>query len=382
MAVLALSVALAVLAIYAAVLAARLAGSRREAARLRAQLARHAEEMQSLRRADAELLERLPDPLIVLDAGRNVRRANAAARGAFGADIGAVLRHPGLRAAIDRALAERGAHAAELSLPVPVAHEVHAEVVALEPPLADGGRILAVLSDRTPERAAERMRADFVANASHELRTPLASLIGFIDTLRGPAADDAPAQRRFLAIMAEQAARMGRLIDDLLALSRIELSEHLPPAGRVDPGALLASLAAMFEPRFAERGVRLDLAVPTGLAEVGGDADQLAQVLQNLLENALIHGGEGKLIRLSAMSEAGGVRIAVADAGPGIGRHHLPRLTERFYRVDNARSRAAGGTGLGLAIVKHIVGRHRGRLHIDSTEGKGTTVSVWLPPAR
>ncbi len=167
-----------------------------------------------------------------------MRRANAAARAAFGADMAAVVRHPVLRAAIEQAFANQGTpHSAELTLPVPVRRDVQATVLVMDPPLADGGHAIAVLSDRTRERAVERMRADFVANASHELRTPLASLIGFIDTLRGPAADDPPAQQRFLGIMAEQAQRMNRLIDDLLSLSRIELTEHQPPSERVDLGA-------------------------------------------------------------------------------------------------------------------------------------------------
>ena len=349
------------------------------------------------RRADEAIVERLPDPLIVLGADHAVRRANATARGAFGDDLQAVLRHPGLRGAIDRALSLGDAQTAELMLPAPVPREVDARVIPMDPPLGDGGQTLVVLSDRTRERAVERMRADFVANASHELRTPLASLIGFIETLRGPAAEDKPAQQRFLAIMAEQAARMNRLIDDLLSLSRIELMEHQPPSERLDLGILLPRLVAGFEPRLVGRRVKLDVAVPTGLPPVTGDADQLAQVVQNLLENAVKYGREGGTVRLQVeradRNSAGtapsdrrwpsrpGVVLTVADQGVGIPRQHLPRLTERFYRVDTGRSRAAGGTGLGLAIVKHVVNRHRGQLLIESEEGVGTTVSVWLPQA-
>ncbi|MEO8715163.1 MAG: ATP-binding protein [Acetobacteraceae bacterium] len=386
MLIVALSVAVLALAVWAGLLAVRLRGAAREAARLRLLIARRAEELAALRRADGAVLERLPDPLIVLDAERGARRTNAAARAAFGADLGAVLRHPGLRVAIDRALSSGLSQEADLSLPVPVPREVHAALVPLDPPLGDGGCLLAVLSDRSRERAVERMRADFAANASHELRTPLASLIGFIDTLRGPAADDPPAQRRFLTIMAEQASRMNRLIDDLLSLARIEITEHLPPAESVDVGELVVPLAGAFEPRLAERRARLDLDVPSDLPAVTADADQLAQVVQNLLDNALKYGARDGTIRLSASVAVGGrwprrpgVVIAVADQGSGIAREHLPRLTERFYRVDKARSREAGGTGLGLAIVKHIVSRHRGQLLIESTEGAGTTVSVWLP---
>ena len=313
-----------------------------------------------------------------------MRRANSAARAAFGADMPAVLRHPDLRAAIDRAFVSGMTQTAEVTLPVPVPREVRAAVVPMDPPIADGGRAVVVLSDRTRERAVERMRADFVANVSHELRTPLASLIGFIETLRGPAADDPPAQQRFLGIMGEQAARMNRLIDDLLSLSRIELIEHQPPSDTVELHELVTRLVAGFEPRLKEQSITLDLRLPSDLPAVIGDADQLTQVLQNLLDNAVKYGRKGGTVRLdvaAASSGRPGAVVTVADQGGGIPREHLPRLTERFYRVDTSRSRAAGGTGLGLAIVKHIVNRHRGQLSIESEEGIGTTVSVWLPQA-
>jgi two-component system phosphate regulon sensor histidine kinase PhoR len=313
-----------------------------------------------------------------------VRRANSAARAAFGGEMPAVLRHPDLRAAIDRAFASGLNQSADVTLPVPVPRELHAAVVPMDPPIADGGCAVLVLSDRTRERAIERMRADFVANVSHELRTPLASLIGFIDTLRGPAADDPAAQRRFLGIMAEQAARMNRLIDDLLSLSRIELIEHQPPSATVELRELLTHLTAGFEPRLREHSVTLDLRIACDPPPVVGDADQLTQVVQNLLDNAVKYGRIGGTIRLDvavAPSTRPGVVLKVSDEGVGIPREHLPRLTERFYRVDTHRSRAAGGTGLGLAIVKHIVNRHRGQLSIESEEGIGTTVSVWLPQA-
>ena len=274
---------------------------------------------------------------------------------------------------------------AEVTLPVPVPREVHAAVVPMDPPIADGGRAVVVLSDRTRERAVERMRADFVANVSHELRTPLASLIGFIDTLRGPAADDPPAQQRFLGIMGEQAARMNRLIDDLLSLSRIELIEHQAPSGTVELHELVARLVAGFEPRLRERSVTLDLRLPERTA--GGDR-RCGPVDPGAAEPAGQRGeirprGRHGAARCRGCAVRGrpGVVVTVADQGAGIPREHLPRLTERFYRVDTGRSRAAGGTGLGLAIVKHIVNRHRGQLSIESEEGIGTTVSVWLPQA-
>jgi len=365
----------------------------RELDRLARRLAAVAEQEAQARRADTLILERLPDPVIVVAADRTLRRSNAAARAAFGTDIGAVLRHPSLRGAIDRAVSQSEPQTAELSLRAPLSREVNAAAVPMDPVLADGGRVLVVLSDRTRERMVERMRADFVANVSHELRTPLASVIGFIETLQGAARDDAEAQQRFLEIMAEQGARMNRLIDDLLSLSRIELTEHQAPSDPLDLPRLIERLTAGFEPRLAQRSVTLTREIDDRLPPVAGDADQMAQVLQNLLDNGLKYGREGSMLTLTLRLAAGGegsddrwptrpgVVLAVADQGIGIAKEHLPRLTERFYRVDKGRSRAVGGTGLGLAIVKHIVSRHRGQLSIESTEGVGTTVSVWLPAA-
>ena len=360
----------------------------REVDRLGRALGARGAMLAQVRDADLAIAERLPDPLILLGADRSVRRANAAARAAYGADLPAVLRHPQLRAALDRALAKPGGSAsAEVTLRVPVLRDVQAAVVALSRPLPDGSLLMLTLSDRSRERAIERTRADFVANASHELRTPLASLMGFIETLRGPAADDPPAQQRFLGIMAEQAERMNRLIDDLLSLSRIELTEHQLPSEPVALAELLPRIAAAFEPHVAARQVTLRVEVAPDLPPVTGDEDQLAQVLQNLLDNAVKYGRDKGTVLLSATrSQAGGnwparpgVLVMVRDDGPGVAREHLPRLTERFYRVDKGRSRSVGGTGLGLAIVKHIVNRHRGQMLIESEEGRGTTITLWLP---
>ncbi|MCS6930674.1 MAG: ATP-binding protein [Acetobacteraceae bacterium] len=367
--------------------AAEVAG---EIGRLARTLQQRSAELSRIRRADAAILENLPDPLLLLAEDRRLLRANRAARALLGAsatdpgDAPALLRHPALADALDRARSAGHAAAAELSLPVPVPREFSARVLALDPPLADGGAILVLLADRTRERAVERMRADFVTNASHELRTPLASLLGFIETLRGPAEEDPEARRRFLAIMAEQAERMQRLLDDLLSLSRIETEEHRPPEGEADLAAILRAEAAALAPLFAARGATLEIESPPALLARPADADQLAQVVRNLLDNALRHGREGGRVQASlasAPAEGGrpGVVLAVTDDGPGIPREHIPRLTERFYRVDRGRSRKAGGTGLGLAIVKHIVSRHRGRLEIESEEGKGATFRVWLP---
>jgi two-component system phosphate regulon sensor histidine kinase PhoR len=300
-----------------------------------------------------------------------------------------VLRHPDLRTALDQAFGDDEAKSADLTIAGPIARELHATVVPMNPPLQDGGRAVVMLSDRTRERNAERSHADFVANVSHELRTPLASLIGFTETLLGPAEDDPPARKRFLTIMAEQGARMNRLIDDLLSLSRIEMIEHQPPSDIVDLAALLPGIVAGYEPRLAGGTTRIVVEIAPSTPEIVGDADQITQVAQNLLDNAVKYGRDGGTVRLTASLAAPGkgwpsrpgVVMAVADDGAGIPRADMPRVTERFYRVDKGRSRAAGGTGLGLAIVKHIVSRHRGQLSIESEEGKGTTVSAWLPLA-
>jgi two-component system phosphate regulon sensor histidine kinase PhoR len=363
-----------------------------EVAQLSTMLGERNAMVDQLLRAEESIVERLPDPLVVLGADRSVRRANAAARAAFGGDIQAVLRHPDLRAAIERAIAggpTAPPQTAQLRVPVPVPREIQATVVGLDSPLSGGGGVLAVLSDRTREKVVERTRADFVANASHELRTPLASLIGFISTLRGPAADDPPAQKRFLEIMAEQAERMNRLIDDLLSLSRVEITEHQAPNEKVDMEELIERLLAGFEIAFRQRGTTLDWKTFPNMPWVIGDTDQLEQVAQNLLDNALKYGKQGGTIRVrleppvpgGPFPARAGVVFSVADDGPGIPKQHLPRLTERFYRVDTGRSRAIGGTGLGLAIVKHIVNRHRGALHIESEPGQGAKFSVWLPAA-
>jgi len=244
--------------------------------------------------------------------------------------------------------------------------------------------VLLTLRDLTPLRLAEEMRSDFVANASHELRTPLASLSGFIETLQGPARSDAPARDRFLAIMKEQATRMARLIDDLLSLSRIEQKAHIHPDNSVDLGALVRQVADGLSPLALEREVEVKIADPASSLLVPGDRDELIRVFENLIENALKYGAPGRRVDITLVGEPanGAAReavVSVRDYGPGIAPEHLPRLTERFYRVDISESRAQGGTGLGLALVKHILNRHRGRLVIESTPGAGATFAVRLP---
>ena len=233
------------------------------------------------------------------------------------------------------------------------------------------------------------MRADFVANASHELRTPLAALSGFIDTLQGSARDDPAAREKFIGIMKTQANRMARLIDDLLSLSRIELNAHVRPDRPVDVVSIVRQVADGLQMLARDRGMTITIEAPAAPLIVPGDRDELLRVFENLVENALKYGASGKRVDLTvARGEStqgpGEALIAVRDYGPGIAPEHLPRLTERFYRIDVGHSRAEGGTGLGLALVKHVVARHRGRLMIDSTAGAGATFTVRLPlaPAR
>ncbi len=226
------------------------------------------------------------------------------------------------------------------------------------------------------------MRADFVANASHELKTPIAGLAGFIETLRGPARDDAGARERFLGIMAEQADRMRRLVDDLLMLSRIEQHEHARPDAAIDLASVLKGVLDLLQLKASSRKVALELSLAAELPHAIGDYDELTIVFQNLVDNALKYAKPATTVRVLARPAGEGrVAVAVSDEGDGIPANHLPRLTERFYRVDAARSRQLGGTGLGLAIVKHVVNRHRGRLDIQSTPGKGSTFTVTLPAA-
>jgi two-component system phosphate regulon sensor histidine kinase PhoR len=339
--------------------------------------------------AAAAMLEALPDPVLQLDEARIVVAANAAARDLLGVAVGreitGSLRDPDLLAAIDDQLAGHAMPPVALTLPGAV--ERHFEVRFAQPARAAGARVRLIVAfqDVTALRRIDAMRADFVANVSHELRTPLTSLLGFVETLRGPAKDDAEARERFLAIMHADAQRMTRLVADLLSLSRIEASEHTRPTKAVELLKLLAAVIDTAEVAARARGMTIELVLEPDLATVIGDADQLQQVFQNLVDNAVKYGRPQTPIRVEARrsarmgAAAGHVAVTVRDQGEGIAREHLPRLTERFYRVDAGRSRRMGGTGLGLAIVKHIVNRHRGALTIESELGRGSSFTVHLP---
>jgi two-component system phosphate regulon sensor histidine kinase PhoR len=350
------------------------------------------------RQAEAELaaawavFAAVPDPVILIDRQRRIVRANDAAaefvgQVSEGSDLAVSLRNPEVLAAADAVLGGRGARVVDFALTLPVERLMRTRIAGIEGVAFGGIAAVVALHDITALKNAEQMRADFVANAGHELKTPLASLVGFIETLLGSARDDAAARDRFLGIMRGEAGRMTRLVDDLLSLSRIELNEHVPPTRRVELAPLVEQVADALELRAADRGMRLALSLPSDLPAVLGDEDELAQVFQNLIDNAIKYGRPQTEVGIAAAvgeRRNGGVafvQIAVTDHGDGIAAEHLPRLTERFYRVDSARSRQLGGTGLGLAIVKHILNRHRARLEISSTLGSGSTFTVSLPTA-
>lgn len=242
---------------------------------------------------------------------------------------------------------------------------------------AGASYFLLSFKDISELRRLDRMRSDFVANASHELRTPLASLRGFIETMQGPARDDAKAKDRFLAIMLDQANRMSRLVDDLLSLSRLELKAHVAPEQRVELAPILGHVRDSLAPLAAELGVEIRLDLPEEKIEVLGERDELVEVFENLIENACKYGQDGEVVEVALRRDAGGAtEVSVRDHGPGIPAEHVPRLTERFYRVNVEDSRSKKGTGLGLAIVKHILTRHRARLVVKSELGSGSVFTV------
>jgi two-component system phosphate regulon sensor histidine kinase PhoR len=331
----------------------------------------------------AEILAGLPLAALLIGADARIVAANDAARELFGPGIlgrhhGFVLRQPEVLTAIATAVERREATSARHVVRGPSYESVHRVTVS---PVGQGA--LCLFQDISDQEQAGAMRRDFVANVSHELRTPLTSLLGFIETLRGAARDDPAARDRFLAIMAAEAERMNRLVRDLLQLSRVEAQERQRPVGRHDLVRLILAAVQSLRPMAAAAGVDLVLEGLDQPVIILADPDQITQVVTNLVENAVKYGGSGKEVRLSLTRDAGPrgplVRLDVADQGEGIDPLHLPRLAERFYRVDGHRSREKGGTGLGLAIVKHIAHRHRGRLVIDSTPGKGSVFSVILP---
>ena len=344
------------------------------------------------------ILDALPDPLLVLDRSRRVVRSNAAARALLGGasagrDLAMSLRQPAVLEAAEAVLSGGGARDVGFTLPGPVERTFAGRIVPLAGASPDEAAALAAFHDLTAVREAERMRADFVANASHELKTPLSTLLGSIETLRGPGAEDPAAYEKFLPLMHAEAARMARLVEDLLSLSRIERNEHSPPEDRLDVGSSVRTAAENLDLEARARDMVVALELAESLGPVVGDAEELGQAWRNLIDNAIKYGRAGSTITVRTRAIAAdatppalapgipAIAVAVIDRGEGIAPEHLPRLTERFYRVDGARSRALGGTGLGLAIVKHIVNRHGGVLTVDSQPDQGSTFTVYLPAA-
>jgi two-component system phosphate regulon sensor histidine kinase PhoR len=330
----------------------------------------------------AGLLESFPHPVVLTDGQNDVLLANSRAlqtfpRLAIGRPLTFAIRDPDVLDSLQHVRARGESERVALVERVPIERAFDVHVAPMR--VADGDdAVVLIFEDTTAMRRVEMMRVDFVANASHELRTPLAAILGFIETLQGPARNDAEARMRFLAIMAEQARRMARLVDDLLSLSRIELNAHLKPEHPVNIVAVVRQIADALSALAGDREVEIAVIDRTGgAAIIAGDGDELSRVFENLIENAIKYGASGKRVEITIEAEPRReVTVRVRDFGPGIASEHLPRLTERFYRVDIAASRDKGGTGLGLAIVKHIVARHRGRLDIESRPGQGAIFSV------
>lgn len=329
-------------------------------------------------------------PVLVIGTAEKIVALNDAAGVLFGTNAAGrhfttVLRHPKLVDAVERGLVEAISCTVSyqsIESGTDTFYDVHLA------PIAHTDLLLLTFQNVTPVAQAGQMRSDFVANVSHELRTPLTAVMGFIDTLRGSARNDATARVRFLDIMADEAERMNRLVGGLLSLSRVEADERVRPTARIDLRDMLQTALRNLAPLAARRNVTLQFDPESEPLAVMGDADQMLQVFSNLIENAINYGGADRMVKITALHvvhdpilRGPATEIVVADQGPGIDPIHLPRLTERFYRADTHRSRDFGGTGLGLAIVKHILNRHRGRLKIASQPGTGSQFTVVLPPA-
>lgn len=337
------------------------------------------------------ILDAIPVPLVLIGGDERVVHANGPASVLFGRSLEGrhyvtALRAPSVLACIESVILGRSDRADDRFLTSEGTREAIWRVTATPVPLSGRRGVLVAFEDATAIQEAGQIRRDFVANVSHELRTPLTALLGFIETLRGAAKDDPAARDRFLGIMEREAGRMNRLVHDLLSLSRVEAEERMRPTDPVDLSAVLRSVVLSLRPLADEAGVTITLTGTEAPRVVPGDADQLAQVFTNLVENAVKYSGRGSTVTVSLglpvhdpVIRGEALDAVVSDDGDGIEAVHIPRLTERFYRVDSHRSREKGGTGLGLAIVKHIVNRHRGRFRIESVVGEGSSFKVILP---
>ena len=339
------------------------------------------------------VLDGMPWPAMIIDQTDHIVAANVLAKTLFGSAIEGrhyilTLRQPGLLDAIETTLRRSQPAQARHVITGPSREVTYR--VKISPVAGEGQRgALCVFEDISDAEQMGQIRRDFVANVSHELRTPLTALLGFIETLRGAARDDPAARERFLGIMEREAGRMNRLVRDLLHLSRVEGEERMRPTETVDLASLIHMAVSALKPVADAAGVSVRVTGETGAIMLPADADQMTQVFHNLIENAIKYGAAGKVVSVAISRDAPGgslrgpaIRVAVMDQGEGIDDVHLPRLTERFYRVDSHRSREKGGTGLGLAIVKHIVNRHRGQFRIESVLGKGSIFTVILPETK
>ncbi|MGE0754339.1 MAG: sensor histidine kinase [Alphaproteobacteria bacterium] len=354
------------------------------------------QEMESVITEREILVDTLPDILIMTDDNQMIVRTNRAARNIFGQNLAHrsladVIPNRKLLGAMQVVIEDLQGQSVEFHMEEPEPRDFQAVIERFPIPSEGGISIVITLTDITQQKHVQRMRADFVANASHEIRTPLASIIGFIETLRGPAKDDEQAREEFLKVMAEQAERMSKLINDLLSLSKIEMNAQALPLNKVDMARVIRSEKQHFEWGCKQKNVTLRMKLNDNLPSVRGDDDELGQVVRNLIGNAIKYTNANTEVVVSLKLTSNlpedhafrnltrALLFSVQDQGEGIPKEHIPRLTERFYRVDTARTRKVGGTGLGLAIVKHVLSRHHGVMTITSELGKGSTFNIFLP---
>lgn len=331
------------------------------------------------------VLDGLDLPVMLFDGDRRISFFNTAAEAVLGTiipgkDFAAAIRNPEMLAAVDQVMATGNGMTVEFRRQHPVSRLLHARIEGLPSTVQDPKErnFIVMLDDVTDTERMQEVRSDFVADVSHELRTPLAAVLSIVETLNGAARNDPVAQARFMNMLDEQASRMARIVDDLLSLSRIEMNEHRPPEGVAELGNVIGSIVDSTQLMASERDITIVVHQKQS-AVVSGEALELSRLFQNLIDNAVKYGHAGSVVDVAIRTQGDTAIVEIADQGAGIEREHIPRLTERFYRVDKGRSRAAGGTGLGLAIVKHVVNRHRGRLRVDSVPGKGSTFTVELP---
>lgn len=338
-----------------------------------------------------QILNGLNALVLIIDSNRQITFANSTAKKRFGDSVVGdsfvrIVRQPDCLAAIDSVINGEAERRVEITMGAAPSATFEVKITSVGQNHANDARVAVTFEDVSQIRDAQLMRSEFVANVSHELRSPLTALAGFIETLSGPAKDDTDARQRFLGLMDKEAARMKRLIDDLLSLSKLQGKERIRPSGHVDVHVLVQRVIATLTPISELERKNIDFKNNSKVTTILGDEDELIQIFHNIIENAIKYGAldTDVSIEISDIDHVAGIdgrvlAVSVADQGAGIAAEDIPRLTERFYRVDKSRSRIKGGTGLGLAIVKHILNRHRGRLHIESEVGVGSTFTIFVP---